>query len=96
LIVGVNSYIMDEKVPMSILKVTREIEKKQLGKLEELKSGRDSAKVAQALENLKKTAQGDENTMPAILEAVKVYCTLGEICDVLRDVFGEYKAPNIF
>jgi methylmalonyl-CoA mutase N-terminal domain/subunit len=96
LIVGVNSFKMREKLPLSILRVPPEIERKQVEGLKRLKSERDNEKVKVALEDLKKVAEGEENTMPAIIEAVSVYATLGEICDVFRDVFGEYRAPNIF
>lgn len=95
-IVGVNSFIMKDKIPIKTLKVPPEIERKQLEKLKKLKAERDNLKVQSALENLKKAAEGTENTMPAILDAVSVYATLGEICNVLREVFGEYKSPNIF
>jgi methylmalonyl-CoA mutase N-terminal domain/subunit len=96
LIVGVNSFEISEDIPIKILKVPPEIEKKQIDKLKKLKSERDNVKVKSALENLKKVTETDENTVPAILEAVSAYSTLGEICDVFRGVFGEYQAPNIF
>ncbi len=96
LIVGVNRFKMDEEITMKILKVPPEIEKRQVEKLRSLKSERDNGEVHDSLENLRKIAEGDDNTMPAILRAVKAYATLGEICDVFRESFGEYKAPNIF
>jgi len=96
LIVGVNCFKTEEKVPVKILKVSHEIEKKQAKRLKKLKIERDNIKVNEALENLRKVAQGNENTMPAILSTVKSYATLGEICDVFREIFGEYKPPNIF
>lgn len=96
LVVGVNCYQIHEKVPVPILQISPEIEKKQVDRLKKLKSERDSAKVKKTLENLRFAAEGEENTMPFILDAVAVYATLGEICDVFRKVFGEYKAPNIF
>jgi methylmalonyl-CoA mutase N-terminal domain/subunit len=96
LIVGVNSFKTDEKVQVKILKVSPEIEKRQVERLRKLKSERDNSEVKNALENLGKVAEGNKNTMPAILRAVKAYATLGEICNVFRSVFGEYKAPNIF
>jgi methylmalonyl-CoA mutase N-terminal domain/subunit len=96
LIVGVNSFEMKENIPISILKVPPEIEKKQIEGLTKLKAERDNEKVKNTLDKLKTVAEGEDNTMPAIIEAVSVYATLGEICDVFRDVFGEYRAPNIF
>ena len=64
--------------------------------VKKLKEKRDSIKVEKALENLRNFAEGEENIIPAILEAVSAYATLGEMCDALRNVFGEYTAPNIF
>lgn len=96
LIVGVNCFKTEEKIPMKILKVPPEIEKRQVERVKKLRRERRPRKVEDALENLGGVAEGEENTMPAILGAVKAYATLGEICDVLRGVFGEYKAPNIF
>jgi len=96
LIVGVNRFKMDEPITMKILRVSPEIEKRQVEKLKRLNSERDPGEVEDSLENLRRIAEGDENTMPAILRAVKAYATLGEICDVFRESFGEYKAPNIF
>lgn len=95
-IVGVNDYKTDEPTKVDILKVPPELEHKQLGKLTTLKKERDGAKVQESLETLRKTAQGDTNLMPVIVEAVKAYATLGEICNVFRDEFGVYRAPDIF
>jgi methylmalonyl-CoA mutase N-terminal domain/subunit len=95
-VVGVNSFGIKEEITINTLKVPPEIEQKQVNKLKKLKSERDNEKVMDALNKLKVSAKGNENTMPVILEAVKVYATLGEICDVLREVFGEYRSPNIF
>jgi methylmalonyl-CoA mutase N-terminal domain/subunit len=95
-IVGVNSFEMKEDVFIKTLKVPPQIEKKQVDKLKRLRAERDSEKVRVALEKLKEVASENDNTMPVILEAVKVYATLGEICNELRDVFGEYRSPNIF
>ncbi len=95
-IVGVNDYQIEETTKIDTLKVPPELEQKQLGKLKSLKEDRDNEKVQTALSTLRDVAKGDGNLMPAILEAVKVYATLGEICDVFRDEFGTYRAPDIF
>jgi methylmalonyl-CoA mutase N-terminal domain/subunit len=95
-IVGVNDYQIEETTKIDTLKVPPELEQKQLGKLKNLKEERDDEKVQTALSTLREVAKGDGNLMPAILEAVKVYATLGEICDVFRDEFGTYRAPDIF
>lgn len=91
-VVGVNKFTIKEGVPKGLLRVDPSIGVKQVEKLQELKVKRDQAAVAASLAELRKAAQGTDNLMPIILKAVKVYATLGEICDVLREVFGEYQA----
>ena len=95
IVVGVNKFQIEEEHHRDILRVDPEVERLQKEKLSALKSARDNEKVESVLEALKKAAQTEENTMPYILEAVKAYATLGEICDVLRDVFGEYEQSVI-
>ncbi|NWF86570.1 methylmalonyl-CoA mutase family protein [Candidatus Bathyarchaeota archaeon] len=96
-IVGVNEFINEEKIPMTILKVDPKIEKTLIERLNWIKKERNKAKVANALNKLRKAAEKENvNLMPCILEAVKEYATLGEICNTLREVFGEYKPPSIF
>ena len=63
----------------------------QIERLKKLRSKRDDERLKKTLSDLKKGAEGSENLMPLILEAVKAYATLGDVCDVLRDVFGEYQ-----
>jgi methylmalonyl-CoA mutase N-terminal domain/subunit len=70
------------------------VRERQLERLEQTKTKRDSGAVANALEKLKQAASNNENTMPATIEAVRVYATLGEICDALRDVYGLYEEPS--
>ncbi len=91
IIVGVNEFTVEEEHKPDLLKIDFSVQEQQIKRLKSLKERRDNEKVAQSLAELKKTAQGTENLMPAILNAVRVYATLGEICDVLREVFGEYK-----
>ena len=91
-IVGVNDYkIEKEEYPMELLRVDPKVEKEQVANLEKMKETRDSRKVEQTLGKLESSTEKDENLMPAIIEAVKAYATLGEICSVLRKVYGEYK-----
>jgi methylmalonyl-CoA mutase N-terminal domain/subunit len=90
LIVGVNSYEIEEK-PFPSHAISDEGEQLQLEKLKQLKEERNNLKVKNSLKLLKEKAAGNENLMPYILESVKNYATLGEICDVLREVFGEYR-----
>ena len=96
IIVGINEFTVKEEAPIEILRVDPEVEKKQIERLSAIKKKRSNEKVRDALNYLRHCAEGDENLMPPILLAVKEYATLGEICDVLREVFGEYKAPTIF
>jgi len=97
IIVGVNDFLSEENVPMKILRIDPEIEKKLVERLKQIKRQRNQAKVNEALNKLRKAAEEEElNLMPLILRAVKEYATLGEICDALREVFGEYKPPSIF
>jgi len=91
-IVGVNDYqIEKEKCPIELLRVDPNVEKEQVGNLNRLRKSRDSRKAEEMLDKLERSAEKDENLMPAIIEAVKAYATLGEICSVLRKVYGEYK-----
>ena len=91
IVVGVNKFQIEEEPPKGLLKVDPRVGELQKAKLEELRRTRDNAKVNEELQKLKKAAAGDQNLMPYILDAVRQYATLGEICGVLREVFGEYK-----
>lgn len=92
-IVGVNKFQVEEEAPKNLLKVDASVGEKQKAKVEAMKAKRDNAAVQTALAELKKAcADEHENLMPHILAAVKTYATLGEICGVMREVFGEYEA----
>ncbi len=96
-IVGVNDYILkEEKLTIPLLRMDPEGELRQLERLKKLRTDRDKGKWERALDGVKKAAEGDANLMPYILDAAKADATLGEICDVLRDVFGEYEEPPTF
>jgi methylmalonyl-CoA mutase N-terminal domain/subunit len=95
IVVGVNQFQSKEAPPTGLLRVDASAEALQRGKLKELRSTRDNVAVQKTLDILRSAAQGSENVMPAILEAVRSYATLGEICGVLRDVFGEYRPEDI-
>jgi methylmalonyl-CoA mutase, N-terminal domain len=90
-LVGVNKFQVKEPPVKGLLKVDPKVREVQMKLLAELRASRDRKKVQTSLESLKKTAQGDGNVMVPILDCVRAYCTLGEICDVLRGVFGEYE-----
>ena len=89
--VGVNQFTVEEPPPSNLLRVNPEVEKVQKQKIDKIKRERDSSLVEKSLQNLKKAAEGTDNLIAPVLEAVKAYATLGEIADVLRDVFGEYR-----
>ncbi|MFD1562053.1 methylmalonyl-CoA mutase [Haloarchaeobius amylolyticus] len=92
IIVGVNEFeIEDEEPEMDVEEVTQEDQQRKIDGLEETRANRDDEEVDAALEALRDTAQSDQNLMPYIIDAVKAYATVGEICNVLRDEFGEYQ-----
>jgi methylmalonyl-CoA mutase N-terminal domain/subunit len=96
-IVGVNDFVSDEKVSMKLLQIDPAIEKKLVKQLKRIKRERNKEKVNEALSKLREAAEKENvNLVPFILEAVKEYATLGEVCCTLREVFGEYKPPSIF
>ena len=94
-IVGVNRYTIEEKLNIPILKVDEEVQRRQIERLRRIKAERDNEAVKEALEWLRSSAENDDNVMPAILQAVKVYATEGEIMGVLKEVYGTYRKPII-
>ena len=96
-IVGVNDFVSEEKVPMKLLQIDPAIEKKLVEQLKRIKRERNRDRVSEALSRLRGAAEKEDvNLVPFILEAVKEYATLGEVCGTLREIFGEYKPPSIF
>ncbi|NLN83851.1 MAG: methylmalonyl-CoA mutase family protein [Firmicutes bacterium] len=91
-VIGVNRFTMEEESPKGLLKVDPRVGEMQEEKIRALKEKRDNEEVESTLQALKEAAATEENLMPLILNAVKAYATLGEICGVLREVFGEYQA----
>jgi len=94
-VVGVNKFAVSGEAPVRTLEIGPEVEEKQAARLRDLRRERDSRKVADALVRVRAAAASDENIMPSLVEAVKTYATLGEVCDVMRSVFGEYRERNI-
>ncbi|MBK5252549.1 MAG: methylmalonyl-CoA mutase family protein [Peptostreptococcaceae bacterium] len=90
-VVGMNEFMIEEEPPKGLLRVDMSVGEGQKKKLQELKAERDNEDVKIKLELLRKACECDDNVMPLILDAVKAYATLGEICLVMRDVFGEYQ-----
>jgi methylmalonyl-CoA mutase, N-terminal domain len=96
LIVGVNAYQLADEPPIDILYIGDDLAEKQVAFLNSVKDQRDPGSVGRTLDALKRGAAGSENTMPLILDCVKAYCTVGEISDALRDVYGTYEEPAVF
>jgi methylmalonyl-CoA mutase N-terminal domain/subunit len=95
IVVGVNEYTDGGEQPQSIFSVDRRLVEHQLKRLKLHRSKRDAARVTASLDGLRASCQGSENLVPPILEAVRAYATLGEICGAMRDVFGEYRPPTV-
>jgi methylmalonyl-CoA mutase N-terminal domain/subunit len=96
IVVGINRYRVEEKPELNLLRVDPEMGVRQSTRLRALRERRDNKSVSIALSQLRDGAHGDENLVPLILEAVERYATLGEICAVLREVFGEYQEHTLF
>lgn len=95
IVVGVNKFQKEEAPPTGLLRVDPAVEAAQRAKLDRDRANRDNGKVKDTLEELRKTAGSEGNLMPAILECVRCYGTLGEICGVLREEFGEYQPKTV-
>jgi methylmalonyl-CoA mutase N-terminal domain/subunit len=92
--VGVNKFRVEEPVPRSGFRADPDVARRQVERLAQVKGERDAARVAATLARVAEAARGADNTVPAILDAVRAYATLGEICDTLRGVFGEHQ-PDV-
>jgi methylmalonyl-CoA mutase, N-terminal domain len=90
-IVGVNDFVQTDEQPIEILYLDDSTADTQLARLAALKRTRDNARVQRSLDELRTAARGRENTMPPLLECVRAYATVGEMCDALREVWGEYE-----
>ena len=91
IVVGMNKYIVEEPPPSGLLKVDLSVGERQKEKIAAIKASRNQEQVTRCLNAIRQACEGEENVMPLILEAVKAYATLGEICGVMREVFGEYQ-----
>ena len=94
-IVGVNKFSEDAEQPIDVLQIDEASERRQVESLRELRSRRSQSAVQRALDELRRVAEGDANTMPPILDAVRAYATVGEICSAFKDVFGAYTESNV-
>ena len=87
---------MENEPPVETLYIPDELADQQIAAMNAVKARRDSGAVARTLDALKRGAAGDANTMPLMLDCARAYCTVGEISDALRDVFGTYEEPAVF
>ena len=94
-VVGVNQFVTQDEPEPEILEIGVETERKQVERLKRLKRERNNQRVNEVLGRVRDVARSSQNIMPVLVEAVKAYATVGEISDALRDVFGEYREPNI-
>jgi methylmalonyl-CoA mutase N-terminal domain/subunit len=94
-IVGVNEFSSEHEQAVPILRIAEDAAQHQLAKVDRLRRTRNQVLVTRALDKLRKAASGSDNTMPALLDAVRAYATVGEMCDALRDVWGEYQEQAI-
>ncbi len=96
LIVGLNAFTVEDDRPIEILTIPDDLADRQIARLEAVRLRRDGGAARRTLDALKRGAAGSENTMPLLLDCVKAYCTVGEISDALREVFGTYEEPAVF
>lgn len=95
IVVGVNEFLMDHQ-PIPILEIDESVARRQLERLRSVRRTRSQSKVRESLADLRKAAEDERNLMPYLLRSVKVYATLGEIMDTLKEVYGEYREPASF
>jgi methylmalonyl-CoA mutase N-terminal domain/subunit len=97
IIVGVNDFVeSDEKIEIPILLIPEEVERSQIQRLQKLRKKRNNSRVKETLATLKQGAQGSQNLMPLLIDCARAYCTLGEMVNTLKEVFGEYEEPKFF
>ncbi len=95
-LVGVNKHVSEDKAPIEILRIDEELEQQQIKRVHDVKRTRDNRKVAEALSDVRQACKSGANVMPHVIEAVKAYATEQEICDVYREIFGEYRDPGFY
>jgi methylmalonyl-CoA mutase N-terminal domain/subunit len=96
IIVGINGFRSDKEEPIPLLKIDERVTHEQVERLKQVRAERDGSKVSAALAKVEAAARGTDNLMPPVLEAVKAYATLGEISDVFRKVWGQYREGGAF
>jgi methylmalonyl-CoA mutase N-terminal domain/subunit len=93
-IVGVNKYQVEEQIPIQLMKVDMEVQRIKIERLKNFKQSRNQSNLEEVLKEVERMAASDENIMPTLMEAVKAKATLGEIINVMKKVFGEYKGTG--
>jgi methylmalonyl-CoA mutase, N-terminal domain len=96
IVVGVNGFTQDDERPLEILRIAPELERKQIGRVQAVKAGRDGAAVESTLTTLREAAAGEGNLMDPLLECARAHCTEGEIVESLQRVFGTYTETPVF
>ncbi|UCH05417.1 MAG: methylmalonyl-CoA mutase, partial [Candidatus Thorarchaeota archaeon] len=97
IVVGVNDFVQeDEAIKIPVLKIDPEVERRQIERLNKTRKERDNKKVEAALDGLRKASEGTENVVPHVVDAVRAYASVGEVCGVWREVYGEWEEPKIF
>ncbi|MBC7075630.1 MAG: methylmalonyl-CoA mutase family protein [Syntrophomonadaceae bacterium] len=96
IMVGVNKYITEDEVEIPFVEIDDTVEKEQIERLNAVRRKRDNRKVAECLNDIRNACKKGENVMPYCIEAVKNYCSVQEICDVYREVYGEYRDPGVY
>ncbi len=96
IMIGINKYNTDEDVEIPFLEIDDSVEKEQIERLNAVRRKRDSRKVRECLDDIRTACKKGENVMPYCIEAVKSYCSVQEICDVYREVYGEYRDPGMY
>ncbi len=94
-VVGVNRFQTGEEVPVPVFRSDPDGERRQIAKLQALRAARNQEEATAALAALRRAAEDNENSVPALRRCARAYCTLGEMCGVLRDVYGEYRQPQV-
>ena len=95
-VVGINKFATDEEAPVPLLRIDPEVEKRQIARVQKVRTERDPTRWAAAINALRGAAKRDENLMPQFLEGARSYATVGEMTNVLKEVFGVYRDPGYF
>jgi methylmalonyl-CoA mutase N-terminal domain/subunit len=96
IMVGVNKYVTDEQIPIPLLEIDDKVEEDQIARLNAVRRKRDNKAVKKSLEDIKNACKKGENVMPHCIEAVKNLASIQEVCDVYRELYGEYRDPGLY